>query len=704
MGTRLADRLAAARRRFFVGREAEKTLFRTALTAVEPPFFVLYLYGPGGVGKTSLLREFVGLAETALAQAVYLDARHIEASPDAFLAALALALGLTPPADPLVALLASEKRSVIFVDTYEILAALDPWLRELFLPQLPANTFFVLAGRTPPAAGWRADPGWQSLLCVLPLRNLTPAESQAYLQARAIAADAQAVITQFTHGHPLAISLVADVLEQNPDLHFTAAPTPDLVRALLERFVQETPGPAHRFALEASALVRQLTEGLLAAMLDLPDVHEIFNWLRDLSFMEAGRQGLFPHDLVREALVADLRWRNPEWYAELHSRARTYYMARLEQTQGPSQRRVLLDFVYLHRDNFLLRPYFDTFFEGNDLPTLWIDHMGPGDQPEVLALVRRFEGEEGARLAAHWFNRQPQATLVVRDHQQGVQGILTILNLHEATPADLAVDPATGAAWAYLRRHGPLRPGELCIYFRFWLDREVYQELSLVQSRLFLVCLQYYLTTPGLAFSFFACVDPDFWEPIFTYAELSRLSEADFVVNGRTYGVYGHDWRLMSPAHWLALMAERELALGIQDAPSTAPSAAAVPLLVLSQPDFADAVRTALRVYTRPQELQSSPLLRSRLIVERATTDTPQDQAIALQKLLKAAVDRLQASPRQTKLYRALYHTYIRPAATQELAAELLDLPFSTYRRHLKAGVDDVVEYLWNQELAGPIG
>jgi hypothetical protein len=52
------------------------------------------------------------------------------------------------------------------------------------------------------------------------------------------------------------------------------------------------------------------------------------------------------------------------------------------------------------------------------------------------------------------------------------------------------------------------------------------------------------------------------------------------------------------------------------------------------------------------------------------------------------------------KLYRALYHTYLQPAATQELAAELLDLPFSTYRRHLKASIERLTALLWQQELA----
>ena len=61
----LADRLAAVRRRRFIGRTAELALFETAIAAEELPFFVLYVHGPGGLGKTSLLSQFARLAGKA---------------------------------------------------------------------------------------------------------------------------------------------------------------------------------------------------------------------------------------------------------------------------------------------------------------------------------------------------------------------------------------------------------------------------------------------------------------------------------------------------------------------------------------------------------------------------------------------------------------------------------------------------------------
>ncbi len=49
----------------------------------------------------------------------------------------------------------------------------------------------------------------------------------------------------------------------------------------------------------------------------------------------------------------------------------------------------------------------------------------------------------------------------------------------------------------------------------------------------------------------------------------------------------------------------------------------------------------------------------------------------------------------------AVYHPYLQPAPTQEQAAELLDVPFSTYRQHLKSGWQRIAEMLWQAEVGG---
>ena len=663
---------------------------------------MLFVFGPGGIGKTTLLREFIRLCDDAQTPAAYLDGRKIEPAPDAFLHALRLALDIAPQTSPYERLASRPFRPVVMIDTYEMLASLDTWLREEFLPQLPENTLVVLAGREPPTPAWHTDPGWQTLVRTLPLRNLSPEESRLYLTRRNVPAGQHPAVLNFTHGHPLAISLVADVCAQRPDTlrEFQPETAPDVVKTLLEQFVQKVPGPAHRAALEACALVRLTTEALLAEMLGMPDpetalgqgAHELFEWLRGLSFIELDRHGLFPHDLAREALAADVRWRNPDWHAELHRRARNYYTGRIQRSQAKEQRRHLLDLIFLHRDNPVVRAAFE-FQDGG----LFTDSLRSGDVPVVLDMVARHEGEESARLAKHWLDRQPQGALIFRGSAQQVGGFLLMLALQRADPDDLAADPATQSAWRYLQQGARLRSGEGATYFRFWMDRDAYQAISSTHSRAFLNIVQHYLTTPGLAYTFFPCADPDVWVEVLAYANVIRIPEADFEVGGRRYGVFGHDWRAEPPLAWLAMLADREVGIASQ----TPPPAQAEQLIVLSESDFAAAALDALRDFTRPDALRGSPLARSRLVVERVGLSTDISKRVAvLQSLIREAAESLQTSPRDAKLYRALYATYLQPAPTQEQAAERLDLPFSTYRRHLKAGAARLIDLLWRREIS----
>lgn len=680
------QRLEAARRRSFVGRGAEQELFAAAVAAAELPFLVLHLYGPGGVGKTTLLRQFVQLAQQRGVATATLDARAIDNAPDQFIAGLAQALGLAAGQDPLAHLHAAG-RTVILVDTYELLRPLDGWLRDSFLPQLSQEVLVVLAGRHPPGTAWREDPAWQQLTRALPLRNLSAEESRAYLGARGLPEERHARLLGFTHGHPLALSLVADLYAQRRDGSFEPEQAPDVIKMLLERLVDEAPGPLHRMALEASAMVRLTHEPLLAALLDQPEARAIFDWLRSLSFMDADEGGIFPHDLAREALAADVRWRNPTLHAELHRRARAFYAAQLPRLNLRQQSLLLGDYVYLHRENPLVRPYFT--WEASGL--VFSDHMQPGDRAGILAMAHAHEGPESAALAAYWLERAPEGVRVVREQGGQLAGALIQLAVERTAAPDRTADPMLARIWEQLQQLPPLQPDETATLFRFWMARDGYQAVSPVQTRLFMTIVQHYLTTPRLAYTFLPCADAEFWAPGFAYGDLRRAPALDVTIGGRRYGIYMRDWRVSPPMDWLDLMGEREL----RSTPPPPPEQEASPVVMLAESDFAEAVRAALRHFTEPLALRANPLTRSRLVVDGAADDP----AEALAARIRLAAESLRRNPRQLKLYRALHHTYLQPAETQERAAELIGAPFSTYRRHLKQGVDLVVALLWDEEL-----
>jgi DNA-directed RNA polymerase specialized sigma24 family protein len=138
----------------------------------------------------------------------------------------------------------------------------------------------------------------------------------------------------------------------------------------------------------------------------------------------------------------------------------------------------------------------------------------------------------------------------------------------------------------------------------------------------------------------------------------------------------------------------RQVAAGPHIAPVA--TTARAPLLVLSEPEFTKAVKQALRDYTRPDLLAENPLLRSRLVVETAAQEI---SAATLQSLLQQAAATLTGNPRDEKFYRAVYHTYLKPAPTQEATAELLGLPLGTYRYRLARGIERIAEWLWRREL-----
>jgi hypothetical protein len=73
--------LRRARRRRFLWRAGELELFRLALDGSGAPWSVLFVYGPGGVGKTALVAAFAEVAETAGTPVWRIGVRDIDASP-----------------------------------------------------------------------------------------------------------------------------------------------------------------------------------------------------------------------------------------------------------------------------------------------------------------------------------------------------------------------------------------------------------------------------------------------------------------------------------------------------------------------------------------------------------------------------------------------------------------------------------------------
>ncbi|MFJ4828852.1 ATP-binding protein [Streptomyces sp. NPDC088747] len=676
----LQARMARTRTRTLCGRARETAVFQSALGPAPAAWSVLHLQGPGGIGKSTLLDHFAHLASAVGRRVVRFDGHALDPVPEEFEERAGAAL--------------HDAGAVLLVDTFERCQGLEGWLRRSFLPRTADGALLVLAGRTPLSLSWRTDPGWREALRVLPLRNLGPQGSDELLAALGVAPQRRPPLREFAGGHPLALTLAGQTTTASDSSASESAgpgwrPPHEVVAELLPALVDEAPSDIHRRALEACAHARCTTQELLRAALPGEDSHALFEWLRLQPYIEAGPYGLVPHDAVRACLDADLRWRDPEGYEALHHRLRAHLLERARTARGRAVLPAMDAVKYLHRGGAVTPRYF--VLDGNG--SVYEDLCRPSDHEAVLEMAEQAEGPHSAKAAAFWLARCPQAFRVHRDSETGRPvGFIAWLRLPRPDAEETAADPVVAAAWRHSERHGPVREGEHIALARFMVYPACHQRPSASMDLMMHRVLAGFIDDGGQAWTFVVWSDPQFWEPLMSYSAHHEVA-APVRADDRSWTLFAHDWRVMPMAEWLAFTGEEELF-----GPAALSLPAEAETAVLSGEEFDKAVREALKRWHRSAALVGSPLVHSRLVRDRGGTDP----VPALRDALAEAVDSLRVDPREVKYHRALTATFFDDTSSQEAAAQRLELPFSTYRRHLSRGLQRVVTYLWRLELGDP--
>lgn len=306
------------------------------------------------------------------------------------------------------------------------------------------------------------------------------------------------------------------------------------------------------------------------------------------------------------------------------------------------------------------------------------------DHPEIIDMVKHFEGERSADIAARWIDAQPEGLAVVRS-PTGVAGFFLQV-LYPADPALVEADPVVRAALEIAAAESPARPGEQISVGRFLAGHNDYQRDAYAVLAASIGSASLWMSRP-LAWSLVTVIDAEYWTPGFEYLGLTRRGRTEF--DGREYTIFGVDWRRIPIDVWLEVMAERELTG--EQGPIPAELQRAAPL---GRVQFDDAVRTALRDLSRPDRLGHNPLTGTALVA-----GTADDPGTALRAAVLAGIARVGEQPRGRSLSRVLDRTFVHAAPTQETAAEVLDLPFSTYRRHLAKAIDELTDVLWSVEI-----
>ncbi|MEV6599940.1 ATP-binding protein [Actinoplanes sp. NPDC051346] len=626
---------------------------------------MFYVFGPGGIGKSALLRRLADQASSAGRVFVELDGRFIGRDPADFERAAAAFLDVPD--------------SVLFVDSFEHCQWLESWLWQRFLPRAAAGALVVLAGRVPPQAQWVADHAWAGLLHVSELEPFSDEQARGLLAAARIRPELRDRVLGFAGGNPLALALATAAAAQGWSRDDIWTPSADILRNLLAGLIGEVPTAAHRRALEVAAQAHSTSEELLTAVLPDEDAHLLFSWLRDLPFMESTHRGLHPHDAARETLAADLRWRAPHAFVSIRERLVEEYLRILREAPEERVWTVTDELFYLFREMRSLTRLrtWSREDEVHDRP------LHDDDIDVIVRMAEETEGPESAEIVRYWVRRQPSAFSVYRLVSTGRTVAFTARLALSAPPdaEDLDTDPVVAAAWAHTEATAPVKPGEHIGVSRFTIYPERYQVPSRVIDLSSSRAQAEAARAPGRAYGFAVWRDAETWSERVS----GTLSDtgARPRVGAHTYGVFSVDWRQVSVESWLRRF------ISATDVPvESGPSA-------VSRTAFDQAVREALVYWRDAGAFAACALMRVRLAADLA------DPVRELRALLQQAIDNLASDPRGVRARDALTAGYLSGAPTQEAAARRLGLPYGTYRRHLRQGLDLLCDALWQWELHG---
>jgi hypothetical protein len=382
-GRTLRDAIREADIDRFVGREPELAVARAVL---EPgsAHRILFVHGPGGIGKSALLRAVSRQAEEMGFAVVTVDPRTGAGDVDSMVAEVQRDLS---------------RPLCVVIDEAEALGSHLVPLRDRLLDLLPESARVVVASRQVPHPSWR-EGGLDTVLRELALRPLPPDTAVELLGARGVTGDRIADIVAWAQGSPLALTVAASTGSGRTDARGTGELQQRLTTWLAGRPILDVPPDV----LEVAALARTIDARLLHAVLPARATREGMRRLALLPVVEQVGSTLVLHAVLAAAIRARLRETEPERESELVCRIAEHLADRARMG----------DLSALIRLSWLIEtPAIRNAIGNEPSDTYYPDVARPGEMAHFARLHGFDRGRDWAEIA-DWLQRWPDHTLVMR--------------------------------------------------------------------------------------------------------------------------------------------------------------------------------------------------------------------------------------------------------------------------------------------------
>ncbi|MFP3915647.1 MAG: hypothetical protein ACLFWM_12285 [Actinomycetota bacterium] len=616
----------------FSGRSAEMRRVDAFLKAGSP-HRVLILHGPGGVGKSAVLREARRRAVGCGYVVRWVDGRDPHVG-DAVLS------HLSDTGEGVAGLL--------MVDTYEQVEGIDAGLRSTLQGVLDSWRV-VIASRRRPAESWRSPP-WDRLAAALELGPLPRDEAALLLRRRGVEADE--ALLDWARGEPLALTVAADAASAGGGLEPSQVGDDEgIAEMIFQRLIGNDRSTSNFDVLAAASVGHLVDASMLEAMVPDVDPPAAERWLRGVSFSEELNGRIVLHARVREAVRTLLRAEDPAHYRQLRRRLADHLHARARRGEN----RMISEMARLVDD-----PRIRWGLGVESAATHRAGGVLPGDEELVEAAVapsqpRRWE------LVRRWFQRSPQHIVAVRDRDGELTGVGIYVTAEDA-PAWADEDPVLGSWLDHARAsNAPSLLNRVGIPLR-WIPGRASVGNSVILGRWEGEVRRVYgygYPGNGAQLGFLEAMG---------YRRVTHLDATDGEQAVRSYvlsldgGVAGHVLSLVY----------RDL--GLDPVPPV---------------DTLEEVRRVLKCFHRPADLAASPLARGSTVAERA------DSVRSL--LEEATAGAFGDTGDEQLLRSILETGYMASGLTHEAAARAFHLGRSTYFRRLRRATERLAAFLENR-------
>ncbi len=639
---------------FFVGRAEE----RRAL--IQARGNVAWISGVGGIGKTTLVRAHTDGIRAEGGRICWLPCESINPSLASVHELLQSSLQLVG-VDQLSAF--GEPGDVLVIDGAESLGEALEWLFSSALPIAQRALSIIVTSRMTPPTKLLG-----STLSHISLRPFTLAETQAHLHALGATGDADA-LHAITKGHPLANALA--VREGEIDVDSTNRALDELAGHFVSRL-----DVAERSLCELLSLQRSLDVAICSEM--LPGAPAVIEKLERFSFFHRDRSRLRLHSTIRDALYTRFRALHPT-RARDTARDLITLLIRRAKHDPESLYKTLMDAFFCVRGDEAL---------GRFLSLQYLAKASPRelttDTLEVVAeAIARHEGAPAAEAFVEAFHRGDVFGLVLHDANDEVVAVEAVVDNLRALRRIADTDEIAGHMVETVERAG--LEDEVLLLPRYFFALDTYQDLSAAMGcAMLLPAIGHANIQPSPSRVVFSMSPPPPYRAMGARMNIHVVPDTERSVRGVQREGFVAEY---SPLHANQSSGEevveyRALFLcGLVEPPGRAEAKQN-----LTDRDWIEAVRAAMRVRGRPLKLKKQPLLAMCGV----------EDGEALFERLTAACDHLADGVDYADAIAAFRLTFLDGGMKQEAAAAELGLAYGTYRYRLRRGIELVAEQLAN--------